>query len=108
MPRLLWFLIVAAFVFALLAGASWAAAFYRVGDLLGAPPPEMGKQSTTFVWKGLRNVRGHPRAWRFAYGPTHIPGAPNAVIYVSPTGQLLGTEPTDLPDRLRDFRRSPY
>lgn len=106
--RFIWFLLMLALVAALLAGASWMAAYYRVGDLLGAPPPEMGRQSTTFVWRGLSNLRGHPRAWRFDFGPTHIPGAPNVRIYVSPTGALIATDPENLQGLLNDFRRKGY
>jgi hypothetical protein len=106
--RIIWYLFLLAVAAALLAGASWMAAYYTVGDLLGAPPPEMGDQSTTFAWQGLSKVRGHPRAWRFAFGPTRIPGAPTVRIYVSPTGHLLATEPENLPDLLRDFRKKGY
>jgi hypothetical protein len=108
MARVLWLLFMLGLVATLLAGASWAAAYYRVGTLLGAPPPQMGTQHTSFLWGGLPNVRGHPRVWRFAFAPTQIPGAPSVRFYISPTGRLVQTEPTDLPARLKDFRRPGY
>ena len=108
MVRFLWFIFMAAIAGALVAGASWAGAYYRVGDLLGAPPPKMGTQSTTFLWEGLKSVRGRPKVWRFAFGPTEIPGAPNVRIYVSPTGHLVATEPADLQEHLRQFRSKGY
>lgn len=108
MSRFIWFVMMSAFAFTLLAGASWAGAYFRVGELLGAPPPQMGTQTTTFLWRGLSKVSGHPRVWSFAFAPTKIPGAPKVRIYVSPTGRLVATEPTDLPALLTDFRRRGY
>ena len=106
MARLFWWTIMAAFAAALLAGASWAAAFYAVGDLLGSPPPAMGTQTTTFLWSGMPQLPGNPRVWRFAFGPTQIPGAPTVRIYVTPLGRVVETEPANLAALLKAFR--PY
>src|SRR2546421_8599828 len=76
MARLFWLTVMAAFAAALLAGASWAGAFMAVGTLLGSPPPEMGTQSTSFLWGGMPQLPDHPRVWRFTFTPTVIPGAP--------------------------------
>jgi hypothetical protein len=108
MARLFWLAFWFALIGSLLSGASWAVAYYGVGELLGAPPPQMGVQSTTFLWDGLPQKPGHPRVWRFAYAPTSIPGAPSVRIYVSPTGQVVWTEPGDLPARLKAFHTIPY
>ena len=78
-----------------------AAAQVAVGTLLGSPPPEMGTQSTTFLWQGMARLPGHPRVWRFAFGPTQIPGAPTVRIYVTPLGRVVETEPADLEARLK-------
>src|SRR2546426_9438036 len=96
MARLFWMTLMVAFAGALLLGASWAAAFYTLGDLLGSPPPEMGRQSTTLLWQGAPELPGHPRVWRFAFGPTRIPRAPTVRIYVTPLGHLVETQPADL------------
>src|SRR5712691_2406692 len=101
MARLFWWTLIAAFGAALLLGASWAAAFFVVGNLLGAPPPELGKQSTDLLWQGAPELPGHPRVWRFAFGPTLIPGAPTVRIYVTPLGHLVETEPADLHARVQ-------
>jgi len=101
MARLFWLTVMAAFVAALLAGASWAVALSAVGTLLGAPPPEMGNQSTTLLWQGAPQLAGHPRVWRFAFGPTVIPGAPTVRIYVSPFGRVVATDPADLAERVK-------
>jgi len=105
MARLFWWTLIAAFGAALLLGASWAAAFYTLGNLLGAPPPEMGTQSTTLLWQGAPELPGHPRVWRFAFGPTRIPGAPTVRIYITPFGDLVKTEPADLAERVKLMER---
>ena len=108
MARLFWWTLMLAIAGGIVVGASWAAAYFSVGELLGAPPPQMGRQTTTLMWKGIPQVRGHPRGWVFAYGPTLIPGAPTVRIYVGATGHMLLTEPYDLPARLRGFHNTGY
>ena len=103
MARLLWYVVIVAFVGALLTGASYAAAYSAVGTLLGAPPPKMGKQTVDLLWKGAPDLPGHPRAWRFSFGPTLIPGAQYVKIWVDPMGKVLQTEPANLPSRLAGF-----
>ena len=108
MARLVWFLLIAAFVAALVMGASWALAYNSVGTLLGAPPPQMGTQSTSIRWHGMSHLREQPPVWRFAFAPTRIPGASAVRIYVNPWGRIVATEPVDLEAKLRAFRRTPY
>lgn len=103
MTRLLWYLLIVAFVGAILIGGSYAAAYSTVGTLLGAPPPKMGKRSTELLWKGAPELPGQPRAWRFTFGPTVIPGAQSVRIWVDPMGRLLQVEPLDLRGRLAGF-----
>jgi hypothetical protein len=106
--RLFWLVLVLGFVGLLFTAASWAAAFTSVGTLLGAPPPNMGTQSTAIEWQGIGRLREHPPLWRFAFAPTVIPGAPNVRIYVDPLGHIVSTEPEDLQQRLTAFRRPMY
>jgi len=108
MARLFWLLLIAAFVALLVGGVSWALAYSSIGTLLGAPPPQMGTQTTTIEWHGLSDLRGDPPVWRFAFAPTRIPGAAAVRIYVNPWGQIVSTEPADLEARLQAFRRTPY
>ncbi|MGH7703350.1 MAG: hypothetical protein ACREMO_09670 [Gemmatimonadales bacterium] len=108
MARLFWLICMLAFGAALLAGASWAAAYHGMGTLLGAPPPQMGRQTTTFLWHGSPKLPGHPRVWSFAFGPTRIPGTPNVRIYVTPIGHVVQTEPADLAARIYAFHHPPY
>ena len=108
MARLFWLALILAFVAALATGASWAAAYSTVGTLLGAPPPRMGTQTTTLLWRDLPNFRRRPAVWRFAWTPTAIPGATTVRIHVGPWGQIVSTEPADLVDRLVAFHRTGY
>jgi hypothetical protein len=108
MARLFWLLVMLAIAGAVVGGISWAAAYTAVGTLLGAPPPVMGSQKVTFLWKGMPRQPGNPRAWQFAFGPTRIPGAPRVQIYVSPTGQVIRTEPADLEARIKAFHNTGY
>ena len=108
MARLFWLVVMLAIAGAIAAAISWTAAYATVGSLLGAPPPQMGSQTTTFLWRGMPQLAGHPRAWRFAYGPTVIPGTPRVQIYVGPTGRLIRTDPPDLATRLQAFHNKGY
>src|SRR5437764_1482521 len=74
--------------------------------LLGEPPPDMGTQSTTFLLPGSPAAPGHQWMWRFAFGPTRIPGAPTVRIYVTPLGRVVETEPGNLQALLKALR--PY
>jgi hypothetical protein len=110
MARLFWLLIILAFIGSLAMGASWAAAYSSVGTILGAPPPRMGRQSTTFLWSNLPKLRARPAPalWRFGFAPTAIPGASTVRIYVGPWGRVVATEPGDLAERLVAFHRPDY
>jgi hypothetical protein len=106
MARLIQLILISALVAALVAGASWGLALHRVDVLLGDPPPQMGAQTTTFLWDGMPQVEGHPKVWRFAFAPTLIPGASSVRIYVSPLGQVIQTEPADLAARVKVFHNT--
>ena len=108
MARLFWLIVILAFAGSLAIGASWAAAFSTVGTMLGAPPPRMGTQTTTFLWRDLPNYRRQPALWMFAWSPTAIPGATTVRIQVGPWGRIVSTEPPDLTDRLVAFHRTGY
>src|SRR5207245_11245636 len=93
MSRLFWLTVMAAFGAALVLGVSWVAAYTAVANVLGSPPPEMGPQSTALLWHGAPQLSGHPRVWRFAFGPTRIPGAPTVCLCVTPRGRALPAQP---------------
>jgi hypothetical protein len=112
MARLFWLILILAAVAVVVTGASWAAAYSSIGTFLGAPPPQMGKQTTTIQWHGdwhtLTQLREHPPVWRFAFAPTVIPGASTVRIYVDPWGHIVSTDPPDLEAKLVAFRRTGY
>jgi hypothetical protein len=108
MARLIWFVFMLALAALLVAGVSWVAAYTSLNNLLGAPPPQMGVQTTTFVWDGLPRLRDRPRVWSFAFQPTSIPGAEKVRIYISPFGKVVLTEPSDLAARLSAFHNTGY
>ena len=108
MARLLKFILILAFGGAALVGVSLGLAIHRVNVLLGDPPPNMGTQTTTLLWDGMRAVEGHPRGWLFAFRPTVIPEARDVRIYITLLGQVVQTEPADLAARLKVFHNTGY
>jgi hypothetical protein len=108
MASLIRFILLLAVVATVAALASWGLALHRVDVLLGDPPPQMGTQTTTFLWDGMPGVEGHPRVWRFAFGPTIIPGARSVRIYVTALGHVELTEPADLAARVKVFHNTGY
>src|SRR5256885_17046128 len=96
MARLFWLTVMAAFGAALVLGVSWVFAYTAVANVLGSPPPEMGTQYTALLWQGAPELSGHPRVWRFAFGPPRIPRAPTLRIYVPPLRHVLQTQPAGL------------
>jgi len=108
MAALIKLILALAAVAAIAVGVSWILAYNRVAQLLGDPPPQMGKQTTTLLWDGAPEVAGNPRVWRFAFSPTLIPGARNVRIYVGPLGQLVETVPSDLAVRVKVLHNTGY
>ena len=102
MARLFWYLLVLAFVGALLVGASYAAAYSAVGTLLGAPPPQMGSQNAELLWKGAPGLPGNPRSGGFPRADGHS-RCQSVAIYVDPMGRIIEMDPKNLPARLKLF-----
>jgi hypothetical protein len=100
MARLIRLSLILALGAATVVGISWALAIHRLDVLLGDPPPQMGTQTTTFLWE--------ERVWRFAFAPTRIPDAPSVRVYITPLGQLAQTVPADLAARLKLFHSTGY
>ncbi len=105
LTKLVFRLVLVAAAGAVAVGISWAVASAAVSDVLGEPPPNMGKQTTTLYWKGAPTLKDHPRAWLFAYSGTRIPGTPTVRIFVSPLGKLLQVDPPNLQARMKGMRR---
>lgn len=83
-----------------LVGASYAGARLRAGQVTGPEPNGFGSPTTHFAFSGIRALRARPRGWVVAYPRAQGFGSTGAEIYVSPTGQLLGTRPANLAQRV--------
>jgi hypothetical protein len=87
-----------------LGGASYAGARFTAGKLVGPRPNTLGPLTTRFAFMGVPNLPAKPRAWVLAYPNASGFGRGGAEIYVSITGNLLGTRPKDLSARLEALK----
>lgn len=87
-----------------LGGASYAGARFTAGKLVGLGPTTLGPLTTRFAFTGISNLPAKPRGWVLAYPNASGFGRGGAEIYVSATGNLLGTRPKDLAARLEALR----
>lgn len=87
-----------------LGGASYAGARFTAGRLVGPGPTPLGPLTTRFAFSGIPNLPAKPRGWVLAYPDASGFGRGGAEIYVSVTGDLLGTRPKDLGARLEALR----
>ncbi len=87
-----------------LAGASYAGARFTGGRLVGPNPTALGPLTSRFAYTGVQHLPAKPRAWVLAYPEASGFGRGGAEIYVSVTGDLLGTRPRDLAARLEALR----
>ena len=89
---------------AALGGASYAGARFTAGKVVGPGPTTLGPLTARFAFTGIPNLPAKPRAWVMAYPNATGFGKGGAEIYVSVTGDLLGTRPKDLGARLEALR----
>jgi hypothetical protein len=87
-----------------LGGASYAGARFTAGKLAGPAPNPLGPPTSRFAFAGIPSLPSKPRAWVFSYPNASAFGRGGAEIYVSVTGDLLGTRPRDLGARLEALR----
>ncbi len=87
-----------------LGGASYAGARFTAGNVVGPNPTTLGPLTTRFAFTGIPNLPAKPRAWVLAFPDASEFGRGGAEIYVSVTGNLLGTRPKDLAARLEALR----
>ncbi|HJR17253.1 MAG TPA: hypothetical protein VJ808_10410 [Gemmatimonadales bacterium] len=99
--RALFLLVVIA---AALSGASYAGARFTAGKMIGPPPSTLGPVSARFAFAGVAALPSKPRAWVLSYPRAAGFGKGGPEIYVSPTGELLGTKPRDLARQLEARR----
>jgi hypothetical protein len=87
-----------------LAGASYAGARFTAGKMIGPSSSTLGPLTTRFAFDGVSSLPSKPRAWVLAYPEAGEFGQNGAEIYVGVTGDLLGTSPRDLANRLEAQR----
>lgn len=105
MKRLIKWLLFLAIVATLLGTASYAGARARVGQVVGSDPP-LGGRDITFAWKGVEELPDNPRAWVFAYRTNQLRLRMVVKIYISPTGDIIQTVPSNLAARIEAYERS--
>jgi hypothetical protein len=98
-------LLLLSFVVGILAAGSYAAARFEAGKVLGNRPP-LGGRTVEFAFKGAGNLDGNPRVWVFTYSTSRLPRVRQAKIYVTPTGKVVATEPSNLTDLLETWEKS--
>jgi hypothetical protein len=86
--------------------ASYAGARFTAGRVVGPDHPGLSPATARFAFEGISNLKAHPRGWIISYPATASFGVREAQVYVSPTGELLGTLPSDLAQRMDDAERS--
>jgi hypothetical protein len=91
---------------AALVGASFAGARFTAGNVMGPNPQGLGAPASRFAYKGISALRGNPRGWVISYPQAREFGPSGAAIYVSPTGSLLGTSPSNLVQLMEARRRT--
>ena len=104
MIRFFKLLLILGLIFGLLYGASYAGSRAAAGKVVGPNPAFMGERKIKLEFKGVEELDGHPRAWVYTYGPTQLPGVPEATIWVTLEGKLIRTRPRNLAERVQVYR----
>ncbi len=97
--------LVLSFVVAILAAGSFAGARFGAGKMLGSQRP-FGGQTVEFAFKGAGDLAGNPRVWVFTYSTSRLPRVRQAKIYVTLTGRVVATQPSNLADLLEEWEKS--
>ncbi len=95
-------IVVLVFIGGLVVAGSYAGARVALGKVIGPDPP-LGNRSWVFLFKGVEALPDSPRAWVFTFGTNKL-NVRTAQVFVSPTGELLGTRPRDLKQRIETYR----
>ncbi len=98
-------LLILSFVVGILTAGSFAGARLKAGKIVGNQRP-LGGRTTAFAFKGVQELAGNPRVWVFTYSTSRLPGIRQATIYVTPTGRVVATRPSNLGDLVEAWERS--
>lgn len=99
-------LAVAAVVTGLLFAASYAGARFKVGQILGPSPPNMGTRTISFGTDSVPGSPGQRLVWTFSWSPTPWTGTRPVRIWISPTGTILAVWPRNLETLVEQYYRS--
>lgn len=105
MKRIVKWLFLLAVVGGLATAGSYAGARAMLGKLVGPNSPLSGLR-TQFVTTGVPGTTSKALAWHFSYAISKAPNIARPQVWISPTGRILATRPTDLEKRLDAYRRS--
>ena len=94
--RLIKFLAIALVVGGLLFAASYAGARFKVGQILGPSPPDMGTRTISFGNDSVPGQGGRRLVWTFSWSPTPWTGTRPVRIWISATGDVLYVWPRNL------------
>jgi hypothetical protein len=98
MYKLFKWLMVLAFVGLLLGLGSYAVAWLKVGSFIGPTKP-LSSRSVSFAFQGVDELNGRRFVWVIKYSASRLPRVRQATFYVSPTGDMVATNPANL-DRM--------
>lgn len=94
--RVIKWTVVLAIVAGLLGTASYAGARFKVGQILGPDPPNMGQRTITLGYDVVPGTSKKQLVWTFSWSRTPWPGRGPIRIWVSATGDLLRMTPGNL------------
>lgn len=106
MGRFVKWLVVLVLVGGLLYGASYAGARFRVGEILGPQPPDMGLREIRLGYDSVPDMSGKRLVWTFSWSPTPWTGRRPVQIWVSPTGNVLRIWPPNLESLIDRYYRA--
>ena len=96
MGRILKWTVILVMVAGLLTAGSYAAARFRVGQILGPEPPNMGQRTITLGFDSIPGASKKRFVWSFSWSPTPWTGRRPVRIWVTLSGEVLRTDPRNL------------
>ena len=94
--RMIKWTVILVIVAGVLAAASYAGARFKVGQILGPEPPDMGQRTITLGLDSVPGARKKQVVWTFSWPATRWTGGRPARIWISLTGEVLRMTPGNL------------
>lgn len=99
-----WFAILA-FLGLIATGISFMGMRLKVGQLIGDADFAFVQRSVRFAKDSIPG-QGERYVWAVTWGAVRLPGIRTATVWVSPTGNVIATDPADLEARIAAYERS--